>query len=93
MIRSDPHQSLSGLISNLGISRSQFYKDKEALKKAGFDFVYRKTSGFHITEDRFTPLTDLSLSDRIILMFALEHLSTSGDGMLAARAATDSFSE
>ena len=86
MIRSDPHQTLSRLVANLGISRSQFYKDKEALKKAGFDFVYRKTSGFHITEDRFTPLTDLSLSDRIILMFALEHMSTSGDGMLAARA-------
>ncbi len=53
MIRSDPHQNLSRLIANLGISHSQFYKDKEALKKVGFNFVYRKTSGFHITEDRF----------------------------------------
>ena len=30
-------------------------------------------------------MTDLSLSDWIILMFALKHLSTSGDGMLTAR--------
>lgn len=53
MIRSDSHQNLSRLIANLDIIHSQFYKDKEALKKVGFDFVYRKTSGFHITEDRF----------------------------------------
>ena len=33
-----------------------------------------------------TPLTDFSLSDRVTLLFALEHLSACGDGLMAAKA-------
>lgn len=85
-IRSDPRQLLATLWSNLGIGKSQFYKDKEALEEIGFKFEYSKTRGFTILEDRLAPLTDLSLSDRIILMFALEHLNACGEGHLAAGA-------
>lgn len=85
-IRNVPGQSLESVLKTFGISRSQFYKDKEALASLGFCFDYRKGSGFRITEDRLTPLHDLSLSDRVILLFALEYLSTTGDGLLAAKA-------
>lgn len=85
-IRNVPAQSLESVLKTFGISRSQFYKDKDALASLGFCFEYRKGSGFRITEDRLTPLHDLSLSDRVILLFALEYLSTSGDGLLAAKA-------
>lgn len=85
-IRNVPCQSLESVLKTFNISRSQFYKDKDSLASLGFCFEYRKGSGFRITEDRLTPLHDLSLSDRVILLFALEYLSTSGDGLLAAKA-------
>ncbi len=86
LIRENPHQSLADLTSTLGIGRSQFYKDKNDLMQVGFCFEYRAATGFQITEDRLTPLIDLSISDRIVLMFALEQLSSTGDGTLAAMA-------
>ena len=85
-IRGDPKQPLADLWAALGIGKTQFYKDKDALEQIGFRFDYTKTRGFTILEDRLAPLTDLSLSDRIILMFALEHLNASGEGHLAAQA-------
>lgn len=85
-IRSCPAQSLETVLKTFGISRSQFYKDRDALATLGFCFEYRKGRGFRITEDRLTPLQDLSLSDRVVLLFALEYLSTSADGLLAAKA-------
>ncbi|WP_298069562.1 WYL domain-containing protein [uncultured Mailhella sp.] len=87
-IREDPHQKLDSLLSKLCIGRSQFYKDRNALAEAGFQFGYSRSSGFRILEDRFAPLTDLNFSDRLILMFALEQLSATGDGTLAALAVT-----
>lgn len=85
-IRLDPVQSLEGVLKRHKISRSQFYKDRSALASIGFRFEYRKESGFRILEDRLSPITGLSLSDRVTLLFALESLSASGDGVLAARA-------
>lgn len=85
-IREDPYQPLKELVEKLGIGRSQFYKDKAALEQVGFRFHYSKTRGFIIAEDKLTPITGLSVSDRIILMIALEQLCHGGDGMLAAMA-------
>lgn len=85
-LRNLPGQSLESILKTFGISRSQFYKDKDALASLGFRFEYRKGTGFRITQDRLAPLHDLSLSDRVILLFALEYLSTTGDGLLAAKA-------
>ena len=85
-IRSDPRQPIAALWETLSIGKTQFYKDKDALEAIGFKFEYSKTRGFTILEDRLAPLADLSLSDRIILMFALEHLNACGEGLLAAQA-------
>lgn len=85
-VRNNPNQSITTLLSLLNISKSQFYKDRSSLAEIGFLFTYRKASGFQILEDKLSPVTGLTFSDRIILMFALEYLSTTGDGLLAARA-------
>ncbi len=85
-IRENPHQRLEEMMHRIGIGRSQFYKDRAALAQVGFRFEYSRTKGFTIVEDRLTPITGLSLSDRLVLMFALEHLSATGEGTLAALA-------
>lgn len=85
-IRNNPAQSLDNILKNFAISRSQFYKDRASLAQIGFGFEYQKTTGFRITEDRLTPIMGFSLSERITLLFALEHLSACGDGLLAAKA-------
>ena len=85
-IRSEPRQTVANLQKYFGISRSQFFKDKDALAEIGFKFNHHRSRGFEITEDQLTPVTGFSLSDRLILMFALEHLSATGEAYLAARA-------
>lgn len=85
-IREDPFQPMEELQARLGIAKSQFYKDKATLAKVGFRFEYSRAKGFHITEDRLTPITGLTVSDRLVLLSALEQLCVSGDGALAALA-------
>ena len=85
-IRNEPRQSLNNLLAVFNISRSQFYKDKDALAEIGFKFSYHRKKGFKIEEDKLAPITGFSLSDRLILMFALEHLSSMGEAHLTARA-------
>ena len=85
-IRREPHQTQEALRRKLCIGRSQYYKDKAALADVGFRFEFHKAKGFHILEDRLTPITGLTFSDRLLLMFALEHLAAEGDGTLAALA-------
>ncbi|WP_458401173.1 helix-turn-helix transcriptional regulator [Mailhella sp.] len=85
-IRREPRQTQEALYQKLGVGRSQYYKDKAALAEVGFRFDFHKSRGFRILEDRPTPITGLTLSDRLLLMFALEHLSAEGDGTLAALA-------
>lgn len=85
-IRREPRQTQEALYQKLGVGRSQYYKDKDKLAEVGFRFDYHRSRGFRILEDRLTPITGLTLSDRLLLMFALEHLSAEGDGTLAALA-------
>ena len=85
-IRREPHQTQEALRKKLGIGRSQYYKDKAALTEVGFRFSFHRAEGFRILEDRLTPITGLTFSDRLLLMFALEHLAAEEDGTLAALA-------
>ena len=85
-IRANPRQELGDFLERLSISRTQFYKDRKVLCQLGFHFSYKKGKGFTIVEDRLSPSGDLTLSERIILMFALRSLSTTGDGHLVAAA-------
>lgn len=85
-IRDNPGQDIPGLLERLGVSRTQFYKDRKVLDSVGFAFTYHADSGFRIVRDALAPTLDLTLSDRLLLMFALGHLWSSGEGHLVARA-------
>lgn len=85
-VRLNPGQSIKNILETHQISRSQFYKDRAALAALGFVFEYHKKTGFEVLEDKLTPITGLSLSDRVTLLFALESLCATGDGVIAARA-------
>ena len=85
-IRNDPRRDLASILKQFNISRSQFYKDRTALAQIGFAFEYKKGLGFRILEDRLSPVLGLSLSESLIVMFALKHLCVTGDGHLAATA-------
>jgi predicted DNA-binding transcriptional regulator YafY len=91
-IKCQPRQSLQDLIARVGVSRAQFYKDREFLKGLGFQFHHdRKNDCFVIDQDCYLPAEDLSLSERFALIMAVRQLSTTGDyflsyhGFLAAR--------
>jgi predicted DNA-binding transcriptional regulator YafY len=85
-LRQNPRQDLQKLLDRLGISRSQFYKDREMLSKLGFVFEYKKSTGFKVVEDRLAPVSHLTLSECLLVMFSLRHLCSSGDGHLVAKA-------
>ena len=55
-IKANPKTTPQALSRNLGISTSQFYEDKGALKRLGFDFRFsRADNGFRVTTDAFLP--------------------------------------
>lgn len=85
-IRDNPRQSLKGLLDRFGISKSQYYKDRQFLNELGFTVDYHSVRRFSIVEDKLAPSLGLPVSDRILLMFALRHLSSTGEGHLVARA-------
>lgn len=85
-VRNCPGQNLHDLINRLGISKSQFYKDKNTLKELGFDFQYSPRDGFTLKEDRFALNLGLSLSERLLLMFSLGNLCRTGDNYLSSTA-------
>jgi len=82
-IKTAPRQTITFLLKSLKISRAQFYKDREALIKLGFEFHYdRKMGRFIITRDAYLPVENLSLSERISLIMAVRQLSAAGDYLL-----------
>jgi predicted DNA-binding transcriptional regulator YafY len=86
-IKTNPKTTPQALCRNLGISRSQFYKDKEALKRLGFDFRFsRADHGFRITTDPFLPTQDLTYPERIALVLAIRQFLTFGDYTLGVDA-------
>jgi len=71
----------------LGISKSQFYRDKEALEKMGFAFTFDRERGvFAVEEDPGVKLEGLTLSEVLALILAVGRLPETGDFVLAYRA-------
>jgi predicted DNA-binding transcriptional regulator YafY len=91
-IKCRPRQSVSDLASRLGVGRSQFYEDRKYLEEFGFRFRYDRSKGcFVVEQDRYMPIEDLNLSERLILILGAMRLSSTGDytlshhGLQAAR--------
>lgn len=86
-IKTNPNQTPENIYSKFSISRAQFYKDKKTLMEIGFDFTYnRKTNRFEIVCDTYIPVNDLSISERLSLIFSMRQLSASGDYLLTVDA-------
>jgi predicted DNA-binding transcriptional regulator YafY len=84
LVKTEPWKSVPELISQLDISRSQFYKDKDLLATLGFSFDYsRSEKRFVISKDSFIPAEDLTLSEKLSLIMAFRQLSASGDYVLS----------
>lgn len=86
-IKTRPHQDLKALLSNLSISRAQFYKDRKALASLGFEFGYSQRSRmFQITADSYIPISELEISELFALVIAVRHLTTTGNYSVAYNA-------
>ena len=73
----------------LGISRSQFYRDKEELERMGFSFEFRRKSrAFEVAGDPGVKVEGLTLSEILALILAVGRLPETGDFTLAYRALT-----
>ncbi len=84
-IKANPKTTPEVLSRGLGVSRSQFYKDREALKLLGFEFHFsRKDSGFQITRDAFLATESLTLPERFALVLAVREFLSHGDYTLGA---------
>jgi len=72
---------------SLGVSKSQFYRDKEILEKMGFAFTFDRERGvFAVAEDPGVKLEGLTLSEVLALILAVGRLPETGDFVLAYRA-------
>ena len=82
-------RSAEDIYQPLGISRSQFYRDKEALEKMGFAFTFQRRHGvFAVDHDPGVKLEGLTLSEVLALILAVERLPETGDFTLAYSALT-----
>jgi len=83
-IKNVPYQTVRSLLEKMGISRSQFYKDRQALADMGFEFEYsRPKNRFVIIKDAYLPVGDLTFSERLSLIMAFRHLAATGEQILS----------
>lgn len=86
-IKTNPYQAPEALWASLGVSRAMLYKDRQALAAMGFTFHYdRRQCGYVITQDRFLPVLNLSISEVLALIMAVRQFSSSGDYTLTYEA-------
>ena len=82
-IKTAPAQTPERLRRALGVSKSQFYKDKELLANMGFEFAFQRSAGrFVIVRDATLPVENLTLTEQLSLIMALRQLSAAGDYLL-----------
>lgn len=82
-IKTNPHQTPEQLYRALGIGKSRFYDDKNALARMGFVFEFdRSKNKFVIKKEGFLPVFDLSTGEVFSLVMAVRQLSAAGDHTL-----------
>jgi predicted DNA-binding transcriptional regulator YafY len=83
-IKTNPYQRPEELCCTLSIGRSQFFEDRRALAKIGFEFSYdRRERKYKILRDVFIPVLDLTMTEVISLALSVRQLSAAGDHTLA----------
>lgn len=79
-VKTSPRQTISQLLERLGISKSQFYKDRKVLADLGFVFGYDRTlKKLVLHQDSTLPVENLTLSERLALIMASRQFSASAD--------------
>jgi predicted DNA-binding transcriptional regulator YafY len=82
-VTNNPRQQPEQLWRALGVSKSQFFEDKQALAGLGFAFEYdRRERRYKITSDRGIPVFDLTMSEVFSLVMAVRQLAAAGDHAL-----------
>jgi len=82
-IKTNPCQTLDQLLKKYAISKRQFYKDKHVLSELGFDFAYnRQQKRYNILRDAYIPVENLTISERLLLILSMRHLSATGETVL-----------
>lgn len=82
-IKSNPRQTPRQLWCALGVSRSQFFDDKNSLAQIGFVFDYeRKRGRYVIKKDKYLPVSDLTAVEVLSLVMAVRQISAAGDHTL-----------
>lgn len=82
-LQSHPGQTPEALQKRLGIGRSTFHDDKNALKELGFEWEYcRRQQKYILKGDATPPVLNLSLHEAMALILAVRQFSASGDSTL-----------
>lgn len=76
-IKRQPSQKPESLYAKLGCSRSQFFEDRNFLRRLGFDFEYdRNLSRYVIVRDPHRPESPLTPAETYALLIASSANST-----------------
>ncbi len=71
-IKTNPRQTPATLWTAFGVGKTMFYKDKAELAWLGFAFEYRRPERqYVITQDRFLPVLNLTISEVLALIMAV----------------------
>ncbi|KMY66383.1 hypothetical protein AAU61_18245 [Desulfocarbo indianensis] len=88
-IKAHPRRDPEEMCRRLGISRRQFYKDRETLGQMGFAFHFsRRQPGFVLDKELTFNVSGLSLADLFALVLAVRELTQLSDFALAMGALT-----
>jgi len=83
-IKAHPRRDPEGMCQRLGISRRQFYKDRDALAEMGFAFHFsRRREGFVLDKELTFGVSGLSLAEVFSLVLAVRQLTQLSDFALA----------
>jgi predicted DNA-binding transcriptional regulator YafY len=84
LVRRNPRLKMGGILRQLSISRSQFYRDREELMRLGLNFSRQASSrGFTLAQDPLLPPVELSLSELLSLSAAVAALARAGEAATA----------
>ncbi len=88
-IKAHPRRDPDEMCRRLGISRRQFYKDRETLAEMGFAFHFsRRLPGFVLDKELTFNVSGMSLADLFALVLAVRELTQLSDFALAMGALT-----
>src|SRR5207244_2916378 len=82
-LQTKPRQAPEALRGRLGVGRSTLFEDMKALAAAGYAFHYdRRRQCYVRAGDGAPPLLDLTVTEVLALVMAVQQFSSSGDHIL-----------